>query len=473
MQQGIHAVVQLAARTALFLLCTVVAQAQTQRAVEAPTPGQIVDVPCSADTTQSYALYLPSSYTPAKRWPIIYFFDPGGRGRRPLELYRELAESYGFIVAGSNNSRNFSGDQSKAVSAIWQDTHLRLSLDDRRVYASGFSGGARVAGAMALSSSGQIAGVVAHGAGYPNVRHGASDKLFYYFAVGNQDFNWPEVITVGHERENQGLPFRVRVYPGSHQWAPASVVEDALQWLNLKAMQNGDLTPDAAFIDQQFQRLQEKADDAETRKDALAQYNAYRAMVSDFAGLRDVSAASAKLAVLKQSRSLKTALKDEQDQIAEQSSMEREIFPKLTAFESGSVPDQNALGREIVQAMVALKQQASHAKSEDRRLVLHRALDDMTVEGIENGQQEFQAGHLDKAELCFDLMTKVSDDAWPVLLLAETRAAMGNKKQAIKDLQEAVHRGLRDADVLESDKHLQVLRPEAEFKKLIADLKAK
>jgi hypothetical protein len=70
-------------------------------------------------------------------------------------------------------------------------------------------------------------------------------------------------------------------------------------------------------------------------------------------------------------------------------------------------------------------------------------------------------------------MKRVSEDAWPVLLLAETRAAMGNKKQAIKDLQEAVHRGLRDADVLESDKQFQVLRAEPEFQKLITDLKAK
>ncbi len=47
-------------------------------------------------------------------------------GRRPLELYKDVAETYGFILAGSNNSRNFSSDQGKAVNAIWQDTHARL-----------------------------------------------------------------------------------------------------------------------------------------------------------------------------------------------------------------------------------------------------------------------------------------------------------------------------------------------------------
>ena len=66
-------------------------------------------------------------------------------------------------------------------------------------------------------------------------------SCLYFFAVGDQDFNWPEVMTVRREREDQGLPYRVRVFPGTHQWAPAPVMEDAVQWLILKAMQNGSL----------------------------------------------------------------------------------------------------------------------------------------------------------------------------------------------------------------------------------------
>src|SRR5262249_24057198 len=110
------------------------ALAQTQKSSDFALPGQIAEVQCASDATQSYAVYLPSSYTAAKRWPIIYFFDPAGRGRHPLELYKEIGETYGFVLAGSNNSRNFSSDQSKAVSSIWADTHMRLALDERRSY---------------------------------------------------------------------------------------------------------------------------------------------------------------------------------------------------------------------------------------------------------------------------------------------------------------------------------------------------
>jgi hypothetical protein len=404
---------------------------------------------------------------------MIYFFDPAGRGRRPIELYKDLAEKYGFVIAGSNNSRNFGSDPSQAVNSIWQDTHARLSLDDHRLYTSGFSGGARVAGAMALNSSGQIAGVIAHGAGYPNTHGEASDKLVYYFAVGNRDFNWPEVITDGHEREKQGLPYRVRQYSGNHQWAPLEVMDDAIRWIILKAMQSSAMPADAPFVDQQFQRIQQEAEDASKRNDALAEYEAYRSLTSDFAGLKDVSAASAKLAVLKQGPALKVALKDEQEQISEQTKIERELSPKFRAYESGNAPDMNSLRIEIQQAMAGLKNQAIRAKSEERQAVYARAYDDMKIAGIENGQQEFQAHHFDRAEACFDLMRQVTDEPWPVLLLAETRVAMGNKKQGIKDLREAVRRGLNDPEILESNKQLEGLHGDPQFQKLLAEMKSK
>lgn len=473
MRQSVRAV----AHSAVVLVCVLLnaaAQGIPQKSNPLPSPGTIADVVCSADPNQSYSLYLPSNYTVEKRWPVIYFFDPGGRGRRPVEMYKDIAEKYGFVFAGSNNSRNFSDNQSEAVNALWRDTHMRLALDDRRVYVSGFSGGARVAGMMALSGSGSIAGVIAHGAGYPSARVGSStDKLLYYFAIGNRDFNWPEVMIDGQDREKQGLPFRVRQYTGTHQWATPEVMEDAVLWLNLKAMQAGASAVDSYFVDQQYQRMQKEAAEAEKRNDPLGEYDAYRSMASDFIGLRDVSTETAKLDSLRQSAAFKAALKEEQSEISEQRKLEAQISPKLRDYEQGNAPDMNSLGNDIIQAIAGLKDQAAHAKTEQRRLVFSRAFDEMKVEGMENGQQEFQAHRFDRAESCFQLMREVMDDPWPVLLLAETRVALGNKKQAMKDLREAVRRGLKDPEILESDKHLDALRGESEFQKLVAEMKAK
>ena len=464
--------IRVVCRAKIYALC-LVALAHTQESAKFLPPGQIADVICASDATQSYALYLPSAYTQSKRWPMIYFFDPAGRGRRPIELYKDVAEAYGFILAGSNNSRNFSHDQSKAVNAIWQDTHERLALDDRRLYASGFSGGARVAGAMALGSPGELAGVIAHGAGYPSGRNVSKDELPYFFAVGDQDFNWPEVVNIRSEREEQGSPYRVRVYPGKHQWAPAVVMEEAVQYLNLKAMQARTLATDAAFVDRAFEKSKAEAAHAETSKDAIAELNAYRALVSDFKGLRDVKESAATLAALQQSPALKAALRNEQEQIAEQGRLEQEILPEIAALADNSAQDATSLRIEVRQQLGALNDQSKRSTSETKRLISGRAFGGIFVGAMEDGQQQLAARHFEKAEIYFDLMRQVTDDPWPLLLLADTHAAAGNRRLAIKDLQEAVRRGLKDRNVIEGDPQLQGLKADPDFQKLLSGLEGK
>src|ERR1051325_8239643 len=89
-------------------LC-VLAQPQT------PAAGTVdPSISVLADPSNSYALYLPSTYPAQKRWPLLLVFDPFGRGETGVKLFHEAAEKYGFIVVGSNNSRNFQ-DPSNAI----------------------------------------------------------------------------------------------------------------------------------------------------------------------------------------------------------------------------------------------------------------------------------------------------------------------------------------------------------------------
>ena len=101
--------------------------------------GQVLEtVATRDDATQSYALYLPSAYTTDRTWPILIGFHPGARGRAIVDTYREVAERYGFIVVGSNNSRNGPWDVSvRAANAMFQDIGQRFAVDGRRIYLTG------------------------------------------------------------------------------------------------------------------------------------------------------------------------------------------------------------------------------------------------------------------------------------------------------------------------------------------------
>ena len=69
-------------------------------APQAPTPdlprGTLVErVACAGHPEQTYALFLPHSYTPERRWPILYAFDASLAGGSVAKLFQEAAETYG------------------------------------------------------------------------------------------------------------------------------------------------------------------------------------------------------------------------------------------------------------------------------------------------------------------------------------------------------------------------------------------
>src|SRR5215813_4312897 len=178
---------------AMFLLSQ---QAPVQTAPAPPpdsplAPGTIVPkVVCREHPEQSYALYLPSSYTPSKRWPIVYVFEPDARGMVPTTIMKDAAERYGYIVATSNNSKNGPWKpEADAAAAMMDDTHARVAIDDRRVYTAGFSGGARLASRLAQVCK-CAHGVFLNGAGFPLDYPPTREAVFPVFmTAGMLDFS--------------------------------------------------------------------------------------------------------------------------------------------------------------------------------------------------------------------------------------------------------------------------------------------
>lgn len=191
--------------------------------------GKIIDeVKCASDPSQSYALYLPSNYSPNRTWPLILAFAPMAHGRIPLERLHEAAEKYGYVLAGSNNSRN--GDPKSTLAAIRampSDVTSRFSIDVKRVFTAGFSGGARVAMNLA-ASTGKIAGVIACSAGFPDGQARKSAPFPIYATAGTEDFNYREMRDLDRTLTT---PHRLVIFEGSHDWLPASLADDALAWL--------------------------------------------------------------------------------------------------------------------------------------------------------------------------------------------------------------------------------------------------
>ncbi|MCX7010390.1 MAG: hypothetical protein NTY53_24645, partial [Kiritimatiellaeota bacterium] len=133
-----------------------------------PAPGVVSgEIKAQQKPDYSYVLYLPKAFNSQRAWPVMFVMSPGGGSKGTLSRYVAGAELNGWILACSVQSKNGNELSGEAVNAMVTDVCTRLPVDRARLYASGFSGGARMAFWFGSQKPARypLAGVLACGAG--------------------------------------------------------------------------------------------------------------------------------------------------------------------------------------------------------------------------------------------------------------------------------------------------------------------
>ncbi len=439
--------------------------------------GQIVErVQALNDPSQSYALYLPSNYTPDRKWPVLYAFDPGARGRVPVERFKEAAEKYGWIVLGSNNSRNGPWDVVvNAWNAMLTDTHQRFAIDDEHSYATGFSGGARAAVHIAVGCK-CLAGVIANGAGFPGDITPSPQMHFVFFgAAGVDDFNYPELKNLQETLTKAGIIHRVQIFDGRHEWPPVSVATAAVEWMELHAIKAGKRPRDDGFINATWQQLLNEARTFEEAKKYIEAYQLYLDLAQSFKGLRDVAEIETKVNRLADSREVKAALREEQTQIRKQ----RELESRLNSLITGDGAPINGSEEAFASANLVpkilndLRKQSKAPDDSAQRRVARRVLDGLFIGLIEQGLSLLQTENKYSASIKpLKLATEVNPDRpGAFFYLAWAYAANRDKKKSLQSLNTAVEKGFSDAAMITANKAFDSLRNDPEYQQIMARLR--
>lgn len=221
----------------------------------------IPHIVCKADASQSYALYIPAKGN-HEALPVVYFFDPHGNGSLPLDKYKALADSYNFILIGSNNSKN--GNDGRTTenigSLLFDDTQKRLKINASRIYTAGFSGGAKVAGQLALMHN-EVKGVIANGAGLPDGTPAGNFHFSFTAIAGEGDMNMTELVAITNGLDKTQTRHRIIFFDGKHEWAPENTVNTAFAGLQLDAMREKIIPADDAFISSYIAGSKKRIDD--------------------------------------------------------------------------------------------------------------------------------------------------------------------------------------------------------------------
>lgn len=215
-------------------------------------------IACDDDASQTYAVYMPARGN-GSALPVIYMFDPHGDGLLPLNKYRQLADEYGFILVGSNNSKN--GNDWPTTNKIWSrlftDTQKKLTINSSRIYTCGFSGGAKVAGYIALEYA-QVKGVIANSAALPDGIEPGNFGFSFTAIAGEGDMNMLQVLAFNNGLNNTATKHRLILFEGKHEWAPAAAMNIAFTALEFDNMQRDPAKLNTGFINRYITQSRQK-----------------------------------------------------------------------------------------------------------------------------------------------------------------------------------------------------------------------
>ncbi len=217
--------------------------------------GKIYAASCDDAQSNSYSVYLPSGYDTAKTFPVIYFFDPHGKGNLPVEKYKSLADEFGIILIGSNDTKNGIAwkNASEAAKQLFADTKQKFKINETKKFTCGFSGGARIAFNLALINK-SVSGVISCSAGFP-ARAAQIRKDFIYVGIaGKEDMNLTEVYDAAENLKESELRHLITYFDGPHEWCPMETMSAAMKFCLTPAQSKSENTIDKKIIEREKQQ---------------------------------------------------------------------------------------------------------------------------------------------------------------------------------------------------------------------------
>lgn len=249
-------------------------------------PSKIVDgIACAADPSITYAYYLPSRYTTAQRWPVVFVLDPRKRGAFAAEFFRDAAERYGWIIVSSNNTESDAEVKPSvhAIETMLPDAQKRFSIDAKRIYLAGFSGTAIIAWAVADVKK-IVAGLIGC-SGRPLPDPNYHVPFAWFGTAGFRDFNYIETMQIDRGIAAAGGVHRMENFEGPHRWAPEEVLRRGMEWMEVLAMKAGTRQRDDEFIRTAFDSDLALA---RVKTEPLSAVRHYETIVRTFDGLVSV-----------------------------------------------------------------------------------------------------------------------------------------------------------------------------------------
>jgi predicted esterase len=451
----------------LLLAAVGLTAAEPPVATALPTGRLLEGVHCASDPTETYSLFLPDAYDPARQWPVLVVLDPRGRSVQSAERFLAPARELGWIVVSADGSRSDAGMEPnrRAVNALWPEIHERFAIDRRRIYLAGFSGTVGVAFLLARET-GAVAGIIAAGGRFIEEVY-AGSRVPVFATAGDADFNYPGMRSVHARVLEEGAPSRFECFSGGHEWMPPELARRTVEWMELQAMRRGLRARDVGLIDRMLAAELAAAAALEAEGRGLEAMRRLQAVTRDFEGLRDVSAARDRVAALEADPEVaRAAVLDQRWSEREQLERDR-INAALQRFlATEPAPLAEALAAELEVARLERQAGGDGIEAATARRVLAHLLSNLAFYLPQELLAVRRPGHAAAALGVACRIEPANPRLWYNRACALSLS--GLRSPALDALERAVDAGFADAGLMRSDPDLAAVRDSKRFRALLA-----
>ncbi len=432
--------------------------------------GVVIDsLPLEDSLATRTGLYLPTNFSTARKWPLLYVIGDGGDMRQVLRYYRNVAESNGYVLAASAYSSD-SLSLTRQIVQIGSNLEVlaqMLPLDVQRISASGFGEGGQLA-ALLPGLIRSVKAVLVLGAAPPeSVLNTLRSHNDFVGIIGRGDFGYPDLRDADGMLQGKKTPHFLGYYDGGHQWPPEPELERGVQALTLLAMKAGRADPDPEYIRDRYVAYLRYVNELRAAGEALLAFDQAEQGLDLFGGMLPTDSLKTLRKAFRKMPGY-GAQKREAARIWNKEQVQR-MDMDLSLEEDLATFNLKNLGWWSYQ-MEQLKNARSNPNAEERRL-------GQRMEGFVNALADdyIRLIRLDAVPdydaliLLYMLKTITDPDAWGnYLKVISLTAKYDDFGTALYYLEELLKKGYQDKAALYGLEHTALLRISPEYNALIA-----
>lgn len=276
--------------------------------------GVVIDsLPVNDTIDESFALFLPMAFeNGAKPLPVIFVFDPEGRGKTAAQLFKPAAEDQGYIIASSNNisSENDFQENVRIAARLINGATSRIPMDYSGISAAGFSEGARVASSIPFVYK-NIYGVIAVSDHQMNFDLLNDRNKFYFVGMaGEKDFATHSIRRVAEGLDVMNFPVATYFYEGGHEWPNPALISTGVADLTLEAMRRGKRPRDLSLVEKLYKHDFARVNKLMSNGEYVRAYNFMEHLRSKYDELWNISEIKEKQRQLRRSRNYRNQISE-------------------------------------------------------------------------------------------------------------------------------------------------------------------